>query len=147
MITYIYDKMATITWPSFFMYHVENLCYKYYIFSFRDMHEFECGKNYVGLCENMTSINGETLLKFLRNVSFTGEWFFTGITPTLHTDSRLKRCKLLIVVKVTDQNFVTNMTGTSKYMPKVPKYNLHQLKSSLSRLHFIKFSRIVLFFK
>ena len=57
---------------------IEHLCYKCYIFfSFRDMHEFECGRNYVGLCENMTSINGETLLKFLRNVSFTGEWFFT----------------------------------------------------------------------
>ena len=47
---------------------------------FRDMHAFECGPNFVGLCENMTSINGETLLKFLRNVTFTGIVFVEGLS-------------------------------------------------------------------
>ena len=37
------------------------------------MHAKECGSNFIGLCDKMTSINGETLLNFLRNVSFTGK--------------------------------------------------------------------------
>ena len=36
------------------------------------MHRDQCGEMYEGLCQKMTSINGEVLLKFLRNVSFKG---------------------------------------------------------------------------
>ena len=45
-------------------------------FSSRDMHKYECGEHFEGLCDNMTSINGETLLTFLRHVSFTGKSFY-----------------------------------------------------------------------
>lgn len=40
--------------------------------AFRDMHQEECGLNYPGLCSQMNPINGEKLLKYLRQVRFTG---------------------------------------------------------------------------
>ena len=44
-------------------------------FLYSDMHRDQCGEMYEGLCQKMTSINGEVLLKFLRNVSFKGTSF------------------------------------------------------------------------
>eukprot|EP00094_Tigriopus_californicus_P006471 TCALIF_06232-PA protein Name:"Similar to Grm4 Metabotropic glutamate receptor 4 (Mus musculus)" AED:0.16 eAED:0.17 QI:0/0.53/0.42/0.92/0.61/0.71/14/130/758 len=40
--------------------------------AFRDMHQVECGLNHPGLCSQMNPINGEKLLKYLRQVRFTG---------------------------------------------------------------------------
>ena len=52
--------------------------YMFYVFSYSDMHRDQCGEMYEGLCQKMTSINGEVLLKFLRNVSFKGTSFILG---------------------------------------------------------------------
>ena len=48
--------------------------YVFFIFFFcRDMHAHQCGEQFEGLCTEMMSIDGETLLRFLRNVSFEGK--------------------------------------------------------------------------
>ena len=39
----------------------------------RNMHHHVCGRDFVGLCEHMKPIDGEVLLRFLRQVNFTGE--------------------------------------------------------------------------
>ena len=37
------------------------------------MHAHQCGEQFEGLCTEMMSIDGETLLRFLRNVTFEGK--------------------------------------------------------------------------
>ena len=57
---------------------------------YRDMHQHLCGENYEGLCQKMTSIDGETLLKFLRNVSFQGNFILQTFDP-MHQKCTLDR--------------------------------------------------------
>jgi hypothetical protein len=38
------------------------------------MHDHVCGPDFVGLCDHMKPIDGEVLLKFLRQVNFTGSY-------------------------------------------------------------------------
>ena len=107
-------------------------------FSFRDMHRFECGENYVGLCENMTSINGETLLKFLRNVSFTGEWFFT-ITPIPYiTRTWLTGSDLLNVLHVNCER--TSAVPRSEFLRRPKKFDeiAHLILRLLSKMQINK---------
>jgi len=37
------------------------------------MHHHVCGEDFVGLCDQMKPIDGEVLLRFLRQVNFKGE--------------------------------------------------------------------------
>ena len=68
--------------------------FKMFLFPPRDMHAKECGPNFIGLCDKMTSINGETLLNFLRNVSFTGKSnsFLCTTQYTLNINVRKRSC-------------------------------------------------------
>ena len=52
---------------------------------FRNMHHSVCGPDFVGLCDQMKPIDGEVLLKFLRQVNFTGQYLniFNGANPGL----------------------------------------------------------------
>ncbi len=56
------------------------------------MHHHECGPAYHGLCDKMKPIDGEVLLKFLRQVNFTGQTdlillkFLRQVNFTGHTD-------------------------------------------------------------
>lgn len=91
--------------------------------SYRDMHAFECGKDYVGLCDNMTTINGETLLKFLRNVSFTGERFILFLPPHLlkcpHKSWKLMKKSEQVLV---DQNWFFLLERWGKHFPIEPDF-------------------------
>lgn len=40
-----------------------------------DMHSNSCGPNFTGLCDAMKPVKGPELLKYLREVNFTGESF------------------------------------------------------------------------
>ena len=67
------------------------------------MHQHLCGENYEGLCQKMTSIDGETLLKFLRNVSFQGNFILQSFDPmhqkcTLDRVDKQLNCKKCIKV-------------------------------------------------
>ena len=90
---------------------------------YRDMHAFECGKDYVGLCDNMTTINGETLLKFLRNVSFTGERFILFLPPHLlkcpHKSWKLMKKSEQVLV---DQNWFFLLERWGKHFPIEPDF-------------------------
>ena len=86
------SKNAVCSFPKsdffFEFFHTENFfytctTYMFYVFSYSDMHRDQCGEMYEGLCQKMTSINGEVLLKFLRNVSFKGTSFILVMSPSL----------------------------------------------------------------
>jgi len=64
-------RLATEFSPVFLSVNAK--LWKVFFVYFRDMHHHVCGSDFYGLCDKMKPIDGEVLLRFLRQVNFTGQ--------------------------------------------------------------------------
>ena len=68
-----YPSTYSTEYKKKFIMHKKVISMFFIFFFCRDMHAHQCGEQFEGLCTEMMSIDGETLLRFLRNVTFEGK--------------------------------------------------------------------------